>query len=179
MGKKNIVNTKFKRLYEKKTSTFVFADVYQLWIELGILISNVCDTAAETIFNRYTKAKSNYVSWSELKKQIKAHRDKIEQCIRQKNIKHDLYKDSIKIYLISDQREDSITCFKGLIEDLKHTDSKPQRYINLKNSIIDLFNNTNMMLGIFGRIVIEIGQQLHTNKYNIEPITKHDIGITW
>jgi hypothetical protein len=66
---------------------------------------------------------------------------------------------------------------KNLVEDLKHTGRRTNRYANLKTAIVALFNSLNDLLTEAGRILRDSNYKIVTTAYNLSTITRKDVGL--
>ena len=168
------------KLYEKQKIDSI-TTILKLWSQFMILLSELCNTTAMTRLieaDILNESHEYCVLWPDLIKNLQAYQHKLSYCI-ENNLPSLIYEKSERLFSLSDGREQTISTFKNLIEDLKNTEKDSKRYINLRYAIVSLFNSLNMLLTEINRILTLENYQLKTNIYDLTPISKEDLGINF
>jgi hypothetical protein len=155
-------------------------EIQNLWTEFGLLMSNVLNTACidryEEVSVLQQETKKYVTSWNDLIHNIEAIRNKLNTVLS-KGLMDQVYEHSERLFILSDERDNAIKCFKVLIKDLKHTEKGTDRYENLDSTIDGLFESFNILLQITARTLTSAGLEIKTSTYNFSEITREEIGL--
>jgi len=165
------------RTEEKDATT----EVLGLWTQFIVLLSNICNTAAITRLNAvFLSTETEGINDFRLEfidniESIEAFEKELNYRI-QNDLPNLIYEKAERLFCISDGREQTISCLKNLVQDLKNTKINSERYQYLNILIISSFNTLNVLLNEMGRILKNSNYEIKSSEYDLTPITKSDIG---